>query len=125
MIFDLNHLKTDHINFKNVNFRNCKAGKRFKVKSHTECNLGKWILANENSDFAKNELWTELKQAHMLVHHMVQDVTDLYAEKYENGQIISVTENLELQINHVFEILDKLKEHNCDIKFQQRKGIQK
>ena len=120
MIFDMNKLKSDHINFKNTNFCACKAGNRFIVKHHTECDMGKWLIANENSEFAQTELWTELKETHMLVHHMVQDTVDLYAEEYENGQIISVTENLEMQIAHVFRLLDSLKEHNCDIQFNKK-----
>lgn len=117
MIFDLNKLKSDHIKFKNTNFGCCKAGETFTVKSHTECDMGKWIIANENAEFAQTQLWEDLKREHLLVHHMVQDVVDLYAEEYENGQIIAVTENLEAHINGVFDLLDKVKEHNCDIQF--------
>ena len=120
MIFDLNKLKTDHINFKNTNFSCCKAGDSFTVKKHTECDMGKWIIANENSDFAQSEYWKELKNEHQLVHHMVQDVVDLYAEEYENGQILSVTENLESHISRVFDLLDRIKEHNCDLQFNKR-----
>ncbi len=122
-IFDLNKLKSDHINFKNVNFSDCKVGNKFAVKDHTQCDMGKWLIASEQQslDFTKGELWEELKTTHQRFHHMVQDSVDLYAEGYENGQIISLTENIELQINVIFELLDKLKEHNCDLEFQKRK----
>ena len=118
MIFDLNKLKSDHINFKNTNFCACKVNNKFVVKSHTQCDMGKWLIANENSDFAQTETWQELKDTHKMVHTMVQDTVDLYADDYENGQIIAVTENLEDQIGQVFNLIDKLKEHNCDIKFK-------
>ncbi|MGA1932777.1 methyl-accepting chemotaxis protein [Arcobacter sp. YIC-464] len=123
-IFDLNKLKSDHINFKNVNFSDCKVGNKFKVKDHTQCDMGKWLIASEEQglEFTKSELWQELKATHQRFHHMVQDSVDLYAEGYENGQIISVTENIELQINVIFELLDKLKEHNCDLEFKKRRG---
>ncbi len=78
--------------------------------------MGKWILANENSEFAKTEIWQKLKNEHNLVHHIVQDVVDLYAEEYENGQIISVTQNLEIHMGKVFDLLDELKVVNCNIK---------
>ncbi|UTJ07210.1 methyl-accepting chemotaxis protein [Arcobacter roscoffensis] len=122
-IFDLNKLKSDHINFKNVNFCDCKVGNKFTVKDHTQCDMGKWLIASEQQglDFTKGELWEELKTTHQRFHHMVQDSVDLYAEGYENGQIISVTENIELQINVIFELLDRVKEHNCDLEFQKRK----
>jgi methyl-accepting chemotaxis protein len=120
MIFDLNKLKADHINFKNKNFCACKAGSRFTVTDHTQCDTGKWIVANENSEFAQTELWQELKDSHMKVHHMLQDTVDLYGEEYENGQIISVTENLEIYVGDVFRLFDELKEHNCDLQFKKR-----
>ena len=95
MIFDLNKLKSDHINFKNTNFCVCKSGNKFTVKAHTECDMGKWLIANENSEFAKTQLWQEIKISHRKVHDMMQDTVDLYAQDYENGQIVAVTENLE------------------------------
>ncbi len=116
MIFDLNKLKSDHIAFKTTNFKDCGAGKKFSVKKPTECNLGKWITAHENSEFAQTETWQKLKHEHNLVHHIVQDVVDLYADEYANGQIISVTENLEIHIGKVFVLLDELKVTNCQIK---------
>ncbi len=82
--------------------------------------MGKWLIANENSEFAKTQLWQEIKDSHRKVHNMMQDTVDLYAENYENGQIVAVTENLEYQVNEVFTMLDKLKEHNCDLQFQKR-----
>ncbi|MGM0518087.1 MAG: methyl-accepting chemotaxis protein [Campylobacterota bacterium] len=122
-IFDLNKLKSDHINFKNVNFCDCKPGNKFTVKSHTQCDMGKWIIKSEeqNLQFTKSNLWIELKDTHKKFHNMVQDSVDLYAEEYSNGQIISVTENIEKQINKIFNKLDILKEHNCDLEFQKRK----
>jgi len=122
MIFDLNKLKSDHINFKNSNFCMCKAGDRFNVKPHTECDMGKWLIANENSEFAQTELWEKIKESHRRVHDMMQDTVDLYCEEYENGQIVAVTENLENQVKEIFDMLDELKEHNCDIQFQKRKN---
>jgi methyl-accepting chemotaxis protein len=121
MIFDLNKLKTDHINFKKTNFSCCKAGDKFAVKDHTQCDMGKWIIANENSEFAQTEAWEKLKKEHQLVHHMMKDVVDLYAEEYENGQIISVTENLEEHVQEIFSLLDDIKEFNCDLQFKKRK----
>ncbi len=115
MIFDLNKLKSDHINFKTTNFKSCGPGKKFGVKKPTECDMGKWILANEGTELSKTPTWEKLKKEHNLVHHMVQDVVDLYADGYENGQIISVTENLEIHMTEVFKTLDELKFVNCQI----------
>ena len=122
LIFKLNKLKTDHINLKNTCMGECKPGHRFQVKPHTECDMGKWLIENENSEFAQTELWQNLKKDHEMYHRMIQDSVDLYAAEYENGQIISVTENLETQLNLIYDQLDQLKEHNCDLQFQKRRG---
>jgi len=120
MIFDLNKLKSDHINLKNVNFRMCQVGKKVNVKKHTECDMGKWIIENENSEFAQGDVWRDLKSSHKRFHFMVQDTVDLYKDDYENGQIFSVTNNLEKQVDDIFDNLDKLKEHNCNLQFKKR-----
>ena len=122
MIFKLNKLKTDHINLKNTCMAESRPGHRFQVKPHSECDMGKWLIANENSEFAQTELWKELKSNHEMYHRMVQDSVDLYADEYANAQIISVTENLETQLNLIYDQLDELKEHNCDIQFQKRRA---
>ena len=96
-----------------MNFAKCKAGYTFKVTNHHECNLGKWIDSNEDKDFAKSNDWLILKDAHKKVHSMVQDTIDLYAQSYDNGQIFAVTENIEKNIDIVFNSLDKIREVNC------------
>ena len=113
MIFDVNKLKSDHIAFKNKNFAECKSGHTFTVTNHHQCNLGKWIDANESSEFAKSNEWNELKVAHSRVHSMVQDTVDLYAQDYDNEQIFAVTKNLEVNIEIVFDLLNKVREINC------------
>jgi len=119
-IFDFAQLKCDHINFKNTYFSQCEAGKKVIVKTCHECNLGKWIDANENEDFAQTQEWEDLKVIHARVHHIVQDVADLYKDDYKNGQIIAVTESLEININKIFKALDNLREKNCDIQFENK-----
>ena len=53
LIIDINRLKSDHINFKNTNFALCKEGFKFTVKNAHECNLGKWLDANEDKSFGQ------------------------------------------------------------------------
>jgi methyl-accepting chemotaxis protein len=113
MIFDVNKLKSDHIVFKNVNFAQCKSNHSFKVKNDHECNLGKWIDANKDSKFAQSSEWQELLVAHRRVHSMVQDTVDLYAQDYDNEQIFAVTENIEKNIEIVFDLLNRVREVNC------------
>ncbi|KAB7887287.1 methyl-accepting chemotaxis protein [Poseidonibacter ostreae] len=113
LIFDVNKLKSDHIVFKNTNFAQCKSKHTFTVKNHHECNLGKWIDANKDSEFAKSNEWQELLIAHRRVHSMVQDTVDLYAQDYDNEHIFAVTENIEKNIEIVFELLNRIREIKC------------
>ena len=113
MIIDINKLKSDHINFKNVNFTQCKVGHSFKVTNHNECNLGKWINSNNDKAFAKTKEWENLKIAHDKVHALVQDTVDLYAQKSENEKIFSTTKEIENNIEIVFDLLNKIREINC------------
>lgn len=113
MIFDVAQLKLDHVNFKNDAFVKCKDGSRFTVTDHHSCNLGKWINKHEGSHISTLPEWELLKKSHMRVHESVQDVVDLYAGGYANGQIIAVSNFVEQNINNTFMYLDKLKEENC------------
>ncbi|AXX93686.1 chemotaxis protein [Malaciobacter molluscorum LMG 25693] len=110
MIFSLNKLKSDHIIFKNNSFAKCKLGNKFSVKHYHECDLGKWIKANDNETFAQTPQWQELKTLHKKVHEEVQKVVDLFAEGKSNEELLNQTQVVESNIIKVFEILDKIKE---------------
>jgi methyl-accepting chemotaxis protein len=116
LIIDINKLKSDHINFKNVNFAQCKAGHNFKVTNDSECNLGKWINLNSDKPFAKSKYWEDLKIAHTKVHTLVQDTVTLYAQESENEEIFSTTKEIENNIEIVFDLLNKIREINCQDK---------
>jgi len=122
LMFDLNSLKADHIKFKNDAFIKCNNGKRFTVTDHHSCNMGKWIDNMQDEDFLSSPNWEELKEAHRKVHMMTQDTIDLYAGGYDNGQVFSVTNNVEKNIEFVFEILDDMREHKCNQVMSRRKG---
>ena len=121
LMFDLNRLKADHINFKNVNFHKCIDGKRFRVTDHHSCNFGKWIYSHDNHpDFCTAPHWEELKEAHRNVHMMTQDVVDLYAGGYANGQVFAVSANVEENMQKVFNLLDEVREHYCTVQREKR-----
>jgi methyl-accepting chemotaxis protein len=113
LIIDINRLKSDHINFKNTNFAQCKEGFKFTVKNDHECNLGKWIDSNEDKHFAKTKEWNDLKNAHKKVHDLVQQTVYLYADKSENAPIFATTKEIEENIEIVFDLLNKIREINC------------
>ncbi|GGD37645.1 hypothetical protein GCM10012288_09680 [Malaciobacter pacificus] len=113
MIIDINRLKSDHINFKNTNFVQCKPGNEFTVTNHHQCNLGKWIDSNEDKPFAQTQEWKDLKAAHEIVHKGVQNTVNLYSKEANNEVIFEETDYIEKNINIVFEKLDKIREINC------------
>jgi len=113
LMFDLDSLKADHINFKNMAFSKCEDGERFRVTTHHECKMGKWIDNMKDEDFLSAPKWDILKDAHKKVHMMTQDTVDLYAGGYDSGQVFSVTTNVEENMNIVFDTLDEIREHKC------------
>ena len=113
LMFTVNRLKADHIIFKNNAMATCDINKSFAVTTHKECALGKWIESVKDETLLKSPKWEMLKNSHEKVHLMTQDVVDLYAGNYSNGQIISVSDNLERNIENVFAILDELREEKC------------
>ncbi|MGB5793437.1 CZB domain-containing protein, partial [Poseidonibacter sp.] len=116
MIFDVNKLKSDHIVFKNNNFLECKSGYKFTVKNEHQCNLGKWIDLNKDSEFAKTKEWEDLNKAHEKVHTLVQNTVYAYAKDDDNKTILSLTSEVETNIDIVFNLLNKVREINCSDK---------
>ncbi|OCL85137.1 Methyl-accepting chemotaxis protein IV [Arcobacter porcinus] len=114
MIIDINKLKSDHIVFKNNNFAACKEGHVCTVTNSKECNLGKWIFANSNKSFAKTPEWEKLNKAHDLVHSLVQETIVLYSKSKPNSEIFKVTNEIEENTQIVFEMLNKVREINCN-----------
>ena len=113
MIIEINKLKSDHINFKNYNFSVCKEGEISTVTGSKECNLGKWMAANANEEFAKTNEWQILIESHNLVHKLMQDTIVLYSESKPNSDIFAVTNEIEKHTDIVFDMLNRIREINC------------
>ncbi|MEA3315884.1 MAG: methyl-accepting chemotaxis protein [Campylobacterota bacterium] len=123
LMFNFTSLKADHIKFKHDALLNCTKSKRTKLTNHHECNLGKFIDNTQDPDLINSPYWEDLKENHKKVHMMAQDTVDLYAGNYANGQIFSVTDNLEENINKVFNALDTIREYKCNqIKNRAKEG---
>ena len=67
-----------------------------------------------NKKFAKSKEWEDLKLAHKNVHNLVQEVVNLYAQKSDNKKIFEVTKEIEENIETVFDLLNKIREINCE-----------
>jgi len=114
LIFTVNKLKSDHIEFKDNNFCNCGVGKNFTVKTASECDLGKWINAHKEKAFAQTKEWKELLIVHEDVHVKVQKTVDAYASKANNEEIFTYTNDIENSVGKVFNLLDRIREINCE-----------
>lgn len=113
LIFKTNDLKLGHIDFKDEAFKKASTEGSFTVKSHTECALGKWIEENEGSSFSTSEKFAKLKEAHKQVHEKVQHVVDLHSSN-DDRLLIKVANEVEDNIDIVFEELNEIREVNCD-----------
>ncbi len=115
LMFELNRLKLDHINFKDSNFRKLDEKTTFKVKNDHECNLGKWIDEQERNGevFTKNSNWKNLKEVHANIHNGVQGIVNNNANGDENG-VLNSTLEIDKAISDVFWSIQQVKRDNCD-----------
>ena len=114
LMFVINRLKLDHINFKDNNYNKLDSKSIWTVTKETECNLGKWILEQEenNKNFTKTENWRQLKEAHLRVHGGVQSVINDNASGNLGG-MLSTTMEIDKAIYQVFKTMQTTKEQNC------------
>jgi methyl-accepting chemotaxis protein len=113
MVFKTSDLKLDHINFKDTNFAN--QTNHNSVKTHHECELGKWIDAQEKNhkDFTKTTNWEALKTHHERVHDRVKNFVQSNINGSSNSQLFDISSGVEESITHVFDLLNQVKADNC------------
>ena len=111
MSFETASLKMDHVNFKENTYKKLKESpSAWKVTSHHDCNLGKWIDAHANESFAKTGEWNELLIAHEKVHNGTQAFID--ADK-SNQSLEHIAAQLEEATVGVFKGIDNIKNIHC------------
>ncbi len=117
MAFYINKLKLDHINFKNNNFKKLGTKNKWSVKTHNECDLGKWILEQENKqlEFTKTNNWNHLKTVHEQFHSNVQLYINESSNNSNNEVLHSRSNEIEKAIEHVFHSLDVAKTERCKL----------
>ena len=120
LVFKISKLKNDHIKFKTVNFEKVGTSKAaWTVTKPTECDLGKWLIDQENSakSFTKSENWKRLKSSHDLVHTSVQDYINEDCKVEPNKNLLNdFSSKLDNATNDVFVALDQIKKENIVIK---------
>ena len=120
LVFKITKLKNDHIKFKTTNFEKVGTTKiSWKVTKPTECDLGKWIVEQENSSksFVNTQNWKQLKINHDLVHNSVQDYIDEDCKEIADSNLLTtLSTRLDNATAEVFKNLDQLKKDNITIK---------
>ena len=126
LVFDTTKLKLDHINFKEVNFDKVGNSQKWTVKNHHECDLGKWIEQNQNESFANGSDWNKLLEYHEQVHKNVQEYINVDSVNKRDKKLTQIAANIEDSTTHVFEYIDKIKEHKCeDLKLERGRDVVK
>ncbi|MFA6143942.1 MAG: methyl-accepting chemotaxis protein [Sulfurimonas sp.] len=114
LIFDMAKLKIDHVNFKENNYKKLKTETTsWKVTSHHDCNLGKWIDTHSNEAFAQTAQWKTLLSEHEKVHSGVQSFIDADLSGASPHIIDEISSKLEEATHGVFSGLDYIKVANC------------
>ena len=113
MMFELNKLKLDHINFKENAFKNLNTFEKIKVVNEHNCNLGKWIDKHSMTEFAKSKEWTEFNFHHHQVHSLVQQYIDANNQHLPIDELEKISIGIEENIEKVFEFANKIKAVNC------------
>ena len=112
----LNQLKLDHLVFKEESFSLLSEQKNrdLKVKTSSECNLGKWIeqMQSQGKSFVNTSNWQKLKEHHDKVHSQVQEYIDQCNNHATNNTLIEVGNKIEDATNEVFKCLDQVKIDN-------------
>jgi len=116
LVFKISKLKNDHIKFKNTNFEKIGTSiNPWSVTSPTECDLGKWIVEQEQNgkEFTRKTNWTNLKQSHDSVHNNVQDyINETCKENSDNNILNEFSSDLDKSTQEVFSSLDQIKRDN-------------
>ena len=127
LVFTIAKLKNDHIKFKNVNFDKLgSSNTAWSVTKPTECDLGKWIIEqeNKNKSFTKTSNWKILKEKHEIVHASVQSFINEDCKSNSDELILNnLSKDLDLATSDVFRCLDQIKKDNIPEKKVEAKVV--
>ncbi|MDY0364807.1 MAG: hypothetical protein GX118_01440 [Arcobacter butzleri] len=117
LMFYINKLKLDHINFKNTAFAKLGNKQQWKVATDNECHLGKWIKTQEeeNKSFTKTENWADFKKIHYLVHSEIQQLIVANTKGYTGTkEVCELALKTDKNISDIFWKIQQIKKDNCN-----------
>ncbi len=116
LVFKISKLKSDHIKFKSDNFNKLSTtSTSWKVKSCSECDLGRWISEQEGlgKEFTKTSNWRLLKEKHELVHGYVQSYIDEDCKGNLDSELLNeFSSKLDTTTLELFDCLEQIKIEN-------------
>lgn len=114
LLFEMAKLKLDHVAFKENNYAKFKDNKQaWKVVSHHDCALGKWIDSHSDMPYAKTAAWKSLLEEHAKVHECTQEFIDAGIAAVSTDEMMRLGRKLEEATQGVFEGLDMIKVSKC------------
>ncbi len=115
LVFTISKLKNDHIIFKNDSFAKVGEKTNWTVKSHNECDFGKWINEQEGSrkSFTKSSNWSKMKEYHVSIHNVVQEYINENAIGADNEKLEEISSRLEVNTSSLFDMMDQVKVDYC------------
>jgi methyl-accepting chemotaxis protein len=128
LMFHLNKLKLDHINFKDNNFAKLGTKQQWRVVTDHECNLGKWVdtQEREGKSFTKTANWSEFKKVHHLVHDEVQQLIEANTKGYAGTKdVCQLAIATDKNISDIFWTIQQIKRDNCSNMTSYSKPVQK
>ncbi len=111
----ISSFKTDHIEFKAKQFEKLDDFTSFKIPTHHDCKMGKWIDEQEknNAEVTKSSSWKELISTHEKVHMQVNNYVDQNAVRASNEELAKIAETIELETTEIFDNLNSILESHC------------
>jgi methyl-accepting chemotaxis protein len=108
-------LKNDHIRFKETNFSKLGKNETWKVVSHHDCALGKWIDESEKESaiYTKTQSWNKLKEYHENIHNSVQTYIYEDIKSIPDTNLTQLATNIEILTQHIFDELNMVKKNVC------------
>lgn len=114
LLFDTAKLKLDHITFKENNYGKIKSTSDiWRVTSHHDCALGKWIEAHSHMPYASSAQWRDMLLNHEQVHNGVQALIEANAADEAHERIYAISKQIEHATLGVFAGLDHVKSTKC------------
>ena len=115
LVYKTAKLKNDHIRFKETNFSKLGKNETWKVVSHHDCALGKWIDESEKESaiYTKTQSWNKLKEYHENIHNSVQTYIYEDIKSIPDTNLTQLATNIEILTQHIFDELNMVKKNVC------------